>query len=115
MTTITRVGHCSECYKADRPKTGQHYLVFCGSMNKYKSLIAKRNGKRGFTPHIYVLIKVESGKVIYKKICAMEGCGAQLIDETFFVRLDETKWVTKTMTIADWNCLVQFKDQELMI
>lgn len=115
MTTITRVGHCTECYKADRPKTGQCYLVFCGSANKYKSMVAKRNGKRGFTPHVYVLLKVENGKVFYKRICTMEGCGALLIGETYFVRLDENKWETRTMTLNDWNCLVQFKDQELMI
>ena len=113
--TITRVGHCTKCYVANRPATGQQFLVFGSTTRKFKGCVAKHNGRRGFTPHIYRIIDVVNNRVFYKVICAMEGCGAKLIDETNFIRLDEKEWVCKSMTIADWNGLLKYKDSEYKI
>lgn len=113
MTTITRVGFCPECFKEARPKSGQSFLTVGSTSNSFIALRAVRNGKRGFTPHLYLLSKAIDDKFYFHSLCTMCGCGSYLGEEEGkkYLCLDETKWSPrKEITLTNWNALVMFKD-----
>jgi hypothetical protein len=113
MATITRVGFCPECFKEARPKTGQSFLAIGSSSGTFVALRAIRNGRRGFTPHLYLLSNPIGDKYYFHSMCCMCGCGSYLQEEEGkkFLCLDENKWTPRQeITLKNWNALVLFKD-----
>lgn len=109
---ITRVGFCIECANAQRPKTGQQFLAYGSTSNKFHVLKAERNGKLGFVPHIYKA-KFVGDNVIVEKSCGMYPCGVerQFVKDGYgghwyyFVRsYERVIW-----TLETWNALVMLK------
>lgn len=106
---MTRVGWCSHCYKAQRPRTDN--LFVAKGTNGWHVMKANHIGNIGYTPHLYKLIKAIGENVVYESMCAMHDCGV----EVFFVpstdrynfRLGE--WQRGMMTLKTWNSLQQYK------
>lgn len=115
---LCRIGFCEKCFKEDRPQTKQHYLVYGSSSEDYHGMTAKRNGRKGFTPHLYHLIRAFSNEVYYKKLCCMVDCGTYLVKEegVTYACYDDDSWsVTLTMPLKEWNALCGFKNTGLKI
>ncbi len=117
MTIITRVGFCPKCFKEARPKTGQEFIVFGATSQAFIGERALRNGKRGFTPHIYEFERLIGKTVYYLKTCCMCGCGACIVkdEERKLIYLDEEKTEEFYIPLNDWNALVQYKDETFKI
>ena len=108
---LTRVAFCERCYKNEMPKTGHRFLTI-GSKKRFSIHTANQNGKRGFTPHIIELIKVEKKMVTYAHYCAMENCGYLIYEQKDSKLYFEIIHVaSSTISIADWNSLVQYRDE----
>lgn len=111
MTLITRVGFCPDCFKRNRPRTDQMYIVHGTTHDVDVLKYATKIGIRGFTPHIYELEKVIDRTVIYRSICTMHLCGIDIFFHkqgwNFMFRDD--MWKRGATTIENWNALVQFK------
>ena len=117
MTIITRVGYCIECAKAKRPKKGQLFLAI-GSREISQAYTSMRDGKSGYTPHLFGVNKVVGKYVFFQSVCCMEGCGSysEESDITIFLHLDESKWSEpKLMSVKDWNALCDYKDETYWI
>ena len=115
---ITRLGFCPKCFSKKQPKTSQRFLVVGSTSGVLKPLVAIHNGRTGFTPHFYVLKKVQENKVYYQSVCSMEGCGTYLYEENrrTYLAIDESKWSSlKATSLSNWNSLVLFKDTGLVI
>ena len=111
--TITRIGYCVQCAGKHKPKTGQSFIVYGGTHHSYSGMNAKRNGKAGYTPHLYEFIKVLGSNVYYQKLCCMNECGTYLVEENkaILVCTDDEKWsAVLSMTLDCWNALVLFKN-----
>lgn len=114
---ITRVGYCPTCNKAGRPKTGEMFVVFGATSNSYKGEIAQRNGRRGYTPHIYEFNRMVGDIVYFNKICCMCGCGSYLATyqgKNYIYLKDGIEEECYT-TLANWNALVLYKDETFKI
>ena len=109
MTRITRVGFCSYCAKEHRPKTNQAFVAI-GATNDYHIYFALHNGIEGYVPHLYELKKVIGENVVYRKMCAMNGCALKVNLQTGEFFLPDDYWERGIMTITQWNGLVLFKD-----
>ena len=109
MSRITRVGFCAHCFKERNPRTGQAFFAQ-GATETFHIYYAERNGEIGYTPHIYELIKVIGGNVVYRKMCTIENCGLYLDHKTGEFWLYESQWQRGIMTLNQWNSLVVFKD-----
>lgn len=111
-TIITRVGFCEVCFKEKRAKTNQKLLLMGSSSNALKAVLAIRNGRAGFVPHLYRLRKVEEEKIFYQKVCCI--CGhyeEEDKDQNKWICLDETQWSGWIRTtLTNWNALCLFKD-----
>lgn len=109
MTTITRVGFCEACFKAQRPRT-DNFFVARGT-NGWHIMQAKRIGNIGYTPHLYRLIKVIGENVVYEKMCTMHSCGTDIyydsLSQNYKFLLG--KWERGMMTLSDWNSLQKYK------
>lgn len=110
-TIITRVGFCPKCYKAERPRTDNFFVVMGNS--GWHIMKAAHIGNIGFTPHIYKVVKVDQDRknVIYQKICSMHDCGTEVYWSTsqnaYQFHID--KGEREIMTIENWNALVMYK------
>jgi len=108
-TIISRVSWCPHCYKAQRPRTDNFFVVI-GSQG-YHIMRAKHIGNTGFTPHIYKVVKVKDNTVTYKKICGMNDCGAEVYwvqsKGIYQFRLDKGK--IEIMTLDNWKALISYK------
>jgi len=112
-TTITRIGFCPDCFAEKRPKTNQKLLLMGSTTGELKAVLAVRNGRTGFVPHLYRLRKVINDKVFYQKVCCI--CGhyqEEDEDGKKYLCLDETKWSGWIKTsLTNWNALVlRWKD-----
>lgn len=111
-TEITRVQFCQKCYDKNLPQIGIPFVTIGRSKRGYIIRKAKRKGTRGFTPHIIQMMKVEKGMIQYNSYCSVAGCGLNLkpmkTEGDFNIEIIND--VTKLMPRADWNALVQFKD-----
>lgn len=111
MEAITRVGFCEVCFKEKRAKTNQKLLLMGSTTGELKAVLAIRNGRAGFVPHLYRLRKVEEQKVFYQKVCCICGHYQEESDGKKWLVLDEEKWSGWIRTsLTNWNALVLFKD-----
>ena len=112
MTVITRIGYCETCARSNSPRTGQRFLAYGSTSNAYFVLEAERNGKIGFTPHLYKLDKVLGQNVIIFKACSIYGCDVDKKktgqDWWYFVK----GWKREVWTLETWNALVLLKNNE---
>lgn len=117
MRVITRLGYCERCFNEGRPKTGQNFMVFGTTSNRFKGLKSEGGRSKGLVPHIYKSKFTTKNVVHYKRICCMENCGAYCEEENGrkFLYLDETKWINEVTSLSNWNALVEFRDYELVI
>lgn len=108
-TIITRVGWCMDCYKAQRPRTG-NFFVAKGDTG-WHVMLANHIGNSGFTPHLYKLIKVVGENIIYEKLCSLHDCGTDVYfhSASQSYRFDLGKWDRGVMKLTDWNKLVVYK------
>lgn len=113
MTTITRIGFCERCYKANRPLTDQAFLVY-GSKRGWHIRFARHTGYFGFTPHLYFLIKKVGQNIVYKERCAMHDCTLEIYWDVDQGKNDwqlyRGMWVRGMMSLASWNSLCVLKD-----
>lgn len=111
-TIITRIGFCEVCFKEKRAKTNQKLLLLGSSSNALKAVLAIRNGRAGFVPHLYQLRKVMDDKVFYQRVCCICGHNQEETEDgKKWLCLDESQWSTwKKTTLSNWNALVLFKD-----
>ena len=111
-TIISRVGWCPDCYKAQRPRTDNFFVVI-GSKG-YHIKQARHIGNTGFTPQIYKVIKIEGNNVTSRKTCGMNDCGSEVYwvqsKGIYQFRLD--KGTTEIMTLDNWKALVAYKRDE---
>jgi hypothetical protein len=121
MTTITRIGYCAKCYKANKPEKGQPFLLFGSSSNDYKmGIVHKDYPERGLTPHLFTLIRVSADckSVYYKEVCCMAGCGTIYSEDydgiSLIIDRAEESGV-KQMPIRRWHALVMYKDETLKL
>jgi hypothetical protein len=110
---ISRCGFCPECFNSGRPKTNQKFLVNGGTSGELKALLALHNGRKGFTPHFYMLRKVVDDKVFYQKLCGV--CGTYEVEEEDgrkYLCINESQWSGWIKTsLTNWNALVlRFKN-----
>lgn len=113
MTMVTRLGFCEKCFSEKRPKINEQFLTIGSTSGGLKPKVALHNGRTGFTPHFYLLKKVQENKVYYQRMCAMEVCGTYLYEENrkTYLAIDESKWSNwKATSINNWNSLILFKD-----
>ena len=107
-TIITRVGFCSSCYKAQRPRSGNFFVVKGKDWHIMKS---GHIGNTGFVPFLYKLIKVVGDNVIYEKLCSLNDCGTEVFyipsSDSYDFRLG--KWERGMMDIKTWNALAKYK------
>lgn len=111
MSIISRVGFCTECAKAGRPKTDQVYLVHGSSGNCFHVKRANWIGNIGYVPHTYRLIKSLGENVIVKRACGMFECGVDVKTDhrgRWYFHPDSS-WERVVMSLADWNALVLYK------
>jgi hypothetical protein len=111
-TIITRIGFCEVCFKEKRAKTNQKLLLLGSTSDALKAVLAVRNGRAGFVPHLYRLRKVIDNKVFYQKVCCICGHYEEEDDDgKNYLYLDEEKWSGWIKTsLTNWNALVLFKD-----
>lgn len=109
---ISRVGFCENCFNEGSPKTNQTFLVNGSTHGELKALLALHNGRKGFTPHFYMLRKVVDNKVFYQKLCGVCGTyNEEAEDGKKYLCIDETKWSNWIRTsLKNWNALVLFKN-----
>lgn len=112
--TICRVGYCPLCEKSHQPKGGQYYLSFGAKANGFLVKTCERNGKIGFTPHIYKA-KQSNGKMEVEIACAMYGCGVSRRLEGkseysyWFYFVKPESYIKEVWSITRWNALVLYK------
>lgn len=108
-TIITRVGWCSKCYKAQRPRT-DNFFVTMGTTG-WHVMLAKHIGNIGFVPTLYKLIKTVGQNVIFEQLCSMHECGVEVYyvpsTDKYNFRLGE--WKRGMMELKTWNSLQQYK------
>ena len=109
---ITRIGFCKKCFSEKRPKSQENFIVFGATSNSYKGMIAKRNGRKGFTPHLYEYDRLIKGIVYFKKLCCMDKCGTYLTKDkdNVYIYTNDELWTDEYTTLANWNALVLFKN-----
>jgi len=110
---ISRLGYCQLCANSRKPRTGQEFLAYGSTSQKYKVLEANRNGMIGYVPHIYKG-KVNGENVIVEKSCAMRECGvdkklkedgAGKYWEYYVVEFKREIW-----TLDTWSALIVLKN-----
>lgn len=112
-TTLTRVKFCQKCFDKGYPLKGQIFLAFGTTTNDFVVKQARRNGKKGFTPHIIVLNKATGGFVKYDYLCSICGTKRRRFDkdnDEFFVSEEDFK--QGLINIKDWNAWVMYKNDE---
>lgn len=110
---ITRVGHCPLCVLTKSPRTDQAFLAYGSTSKKYNVLYAERNGRIGYTPHIYKG-KIVGDNVIVEKVCAMYGCGVDRkpeIDHWFYFTKSDA-WTREIWTLKTWQALIDLKHND---
>lgn len=107
-TIITRTSWCKKCYDAQRPRTGNFFVV---KGKNWHILKASHIGNTGFVPTLYKLVKVVGDNIQYEKMCGMSGCNLSVfhIPTTDSYGFELGKWERGTMTIESWNSLCKFK------
>ena len=117
MTTFTRLGYCEKCFNESRPNTGDLFIVFGKTSNRFKSKKSEGGVEKGLVPHIYKEKYRRGNVVYYKRICCMNKCGSSLetVKEKDFLFLNETKWIHEATSLSNWNALVNFRDHEFVI
>ena len=118
MNTISRTAFCHRCANAHRPEYWDLYLVCGGSSGDYLVNQCESNvsGRHiGFTPHIFRLERKRKDYVFITKTCGMHGCDVSIWkdDEGFGFRIEHQE--KESMSIEDWNALVDFKDETYFI
>jgi len=107
--TITRVGFCPHCFKAQRPRTDNFFVVHGKNWHVYR---ANHISNPGYTPHLYRLLKTIGENVIVEKICGMHECGSVVwwdnVNQCYAFSLQ--KWERTMLTIKQWNALLNLKD-----
>lgn len=108
-TIICRVGFCSQCYKAQRPRTDNFFVVH--GTTGWHVMLAQHLGNPGFVPTLYRLVKVIGENVVYEKLCSMHDCGTDVYYHSTSqeYRFDLGEWERGMMTLETWNALVQYK------
>lgn len=119
-TTVSRTAHCEDCAAKGRPKHNDLFVVHGGS---HQEMYIDRcdggvSGKLyGFTPHLFTVLDRDKDTVTVQKVCGMNHCGVSIQrskdGEGFhfsYIRATEV-----TMTLAEWNALVLYKDQNYHI
>lgn len=121
--TISRIGFCKRCYEKGRPADGDFFTVIGSTSRKLHYHMFDAPLKRseapflGYTPHFYVLEKIEGNKCTVLKACGMEGCctfwkkdhgGGREDFEVFHVERIE-------MSLLTYNSLLNFTDSGMKI
>lgn len=109
---ITRVRFCQSCHDAGKPNKGNIFITIGRTHGVFQTRLAANWGTRGFTPHIFEIMKIDRKRVYYKCYCAMDECGIDLQwnekKEKFDVYI--LGWWESSMPIKDWNALILYKD-----
>lgn len=108
-TTITRVSFCPECFKRNRPRADQLFLVHGSTCNQFHIKDAMKNGTRGFTPHIVELLKVDGENVIYRKACGMNHCDTEIYFSNGDFNFEIQRWSRGIIPLNQWNAWVMYK------
>lgn len=120
MTSITRVAFCDKCHKANRPQVGDDFVVIGRTKEIFQlHTVEKRKAvNRGFTPHLFTILKIEGDNVLYTCLCLMDNCAMTIIESTkaqTFEMHFHTDTTVKSMSKKDWNALVQFTDRDYFL
>lgn len=88
---ITRRLYCHDCFKAHRPHNGELYVFHGAQGLVFDKIKTFDHHSYGYTPHLIELTENIGHNVIYTKLCGMNGCGIQIIDdgEDDFLLTDE--------------------------
>ncbi len=107
-TIITRTSWCPHCNKAQRPRTGNFFVV---KGKDWHILKASHIGNTGFVPTLYKLVKVVGDNIQYEKMCAMNNCGVEVfhVPSTGLYDYRLGEWERGTMTIEAWNAMCKYK------
>lgn len=115
---ICRSAFCSACNEAGRPQEGEMFALYQGTKNQ---IIAQSVGRKtiwgeaitkGYTPHLFSLVKAKDKQVHYMKNCLMNGCGCKMkydvnrVTGEYDVKFDFQNTKHDIMSVADWNALV---------
>lgn len=114
---ISRTAFCNNCFYNKSPNIGDRYLIYKGTHEEFyiNSINSKNQGKRGFVPHLFILIDItEKGEIIYNKICGI--CGIEIAekkngDEKYVFRIKKN--VSCKTSIENWNALVEYTRDKL--
>jgi len=110
---VTRVGFCSKCYEAKRPKSADEFLAYGFTCKRFLEMEAEHMGLAGFVPHIYKLF-TKDNKIFMQSACAMKDCGVNyFIDKKGAKRwtIFKESWSKpKVITVAEIRALNKFKD-----
>lgn len=111
MEQFCRSAFCEKCWDADRPKKGNFYVLYQGTQQQFVygkiDYLSRRNSPRGFSPHLFRLLRAQNDEVEYTKVCLIHLCGIAIIpgeDDTFTV--DLLREELGLMSVKDWNALV---------
>lgn len=105
-TIICRTGWCSICHKENRPHSQDLYLAYGSSHKDFDIRYALGNGTRGFTPHLYKLIKPIGENVVIEKACSF--CDVD-IWEAEGIWNYKVYYKRSMMFLKDWNSLVLYR------
>lgn len=111
---ITRVQYCEKCHKNKRPIKGELFVTIGRKRQKYSVRYVSKFGQMGFTPHIIEFHGSREGTVSYTTYCAMDGCGCSIVlnETTEKYNIVCIEFVSKIITLKEWNDMIMFKDDE---
>jgi len=111
---ITRTAFCPFCFKEQRPQAGELFLAKGKGKTSFivhEVEVLVRSRDYGYTPHLFILNKLEGDKIFATQTCLMMGCGVtykynnQNKPEIIF-----TRYTGIALSIIDWNTLVSRSD-----
>lgn len=109
-TIICRTGWCPCCHNLGQPHKDNLFLVW-GNNGMHIYTVQKQNPLRGYTPHLYRLMRVDNDDIVFERLCGI--CGVTFKYNKSTHEHDpvilENKWKREKMSIKDWNALVMYK------
>jgi hypothetical protein len=102
--------YCHQCFINNRPRYDQKLVLHGSNRNDNYVYAAVRNGIRGFSPHLVELLQTQNDVIHFRYACSMHYCGITTSKTDTPGRVELTvSWKQGTMTVKDWNALIDFK------
>ena len=120
---ISRVAFCEKCFQKGRPQDGDMFTVY-GTHAKqlhYHRFDAPTKRSElpylGFTPHLFMLEKIEGDKLTVLVCCGMEFCDVYWTQDEAGNRKEFEVLHAKEVIMShkQWNALVHFTDSGMKI